>query len=131
MATFGLREDQSTPILGMLTVSYVIFVNFVPKLIKVFDKKAIIVVGLLGSSLGALVIAPLFLPNRWWVMLIGLPLMGFANAMCVLPAIPQYIDFMSESYPQAEMKRALSDMASGLFMSSYALGSLIGPLSSG
>lgn len=71
-----------------MTVSYVLFVNFVPKLIKIFDKKVIILSGIVGSSIGALVIAPVLLPNKWWVMLIGLPLMGFANAMCVLPSIP-------------------------------------------
>ena len=55
--------------------------------------------------------------------MIGLPLIGIGNALCILPAIPQYIEFLVAVYP-FESKVAISDMASGLFIGSYTLGKL-------
>jgi MFS family permease len=101
METYGLEEYLASLVLGSCTVSYVISILFVPALSRVFDKKIIICMGCVLAVLGDLVIAPLpFIPNEWWIVLVGLPLIGVANAMCVLPCIPQYIQFMSQFIAQ-------------------------------
>lgn len=89
METFGIKEDVSSLLLGTITVSYVMFIFFfVPLICKKVDKKIVIILGILISSIGVAFIAPVLLPNKWWVMLIGLPLIGIGNALCILPAIP-------------------------------------------
>jgi hypothetical protein len=61
---------------------------FVPPICKKLDKKIVIIIGIIVSSIGIACIAPILLPNKWWVMLIGLPQIGIGNALCILPAIP-------------------------------------------
>lgn len=75
--------------LGSMSIVYVLFINFIPALCRRFDKILILTVGILFSALGDMIMAPVyFLPNEWWVVLIALPIIGVANSMCVLPAIP-------------------------------------------
>lgn len=106
MKTYDMSEENSSLMLGTMTIVYVVFINFIPALCRRFNKKHIMTVGLLLSGLGDLVMAPLqFLPNEWWVMLIALPIIGIANAMCVLPAIPQFIEFITKLFPSPEQKR--------------------------
>ena len=88
--------------------------------------------GAIFATIGDLVIAPINgLPNKWWMVLVALPIIGSANAFCVLPAIPLYIEYMSKKYPQMEHRRTLCDISSALFVSSYSLGILVGPLLGG
>lgn len=85
---------------------YVICINFIPTLCRKFDKKLILTVGILLSALGDIIIAPNNgLPNRWWIMLVGLPVIGVASAMCILPAIPQFIDYLTQMFPLPEQRR--------------------------
>lgn len=89
MNTYGISEGNASLILGSWVIVYVISINFVPALCRRFDKKIIMSIGIILSAIGDLIIAPIpVLPNQWWVVLVGLPIIGVANAMCVLPAIP-------------------------------------------
>lgn len=82
-------EDIASLLLGWLTISYIICINLVPKMLRYLDKKTVLAMGLLFSCVGDLIIAPLnFFPNKWYMAMIGLPFIGVANAFCVLPAIP-------------------------------------------
>jgi MFS family permease len=100
MKTYGVDEEVSSLLLGSITISYVLFIFFfVPAICKFIDKKVVIIMGILVSSLGVASIAPILLPNRWWVMGVGLPLMGIGNALCILPAIPQYVEFLVAVFP--------------------------------
>lgn len=64
------------------------------------DKKIIIFMGAIFATIGDLLIAPLNgLPNKWWMVLVALPTIGIANAFCVLPAIPLYIEYMCKKFP--------------------------------
>lgn len=72
-----------------------------------------------------------FIPNEWWVVLIALPIIGVANSMCVLPAIPQFMEYIIRKFPNPEYKLQVSDMSSGLFVGSYSLGILVGPIIGG
>ncbi len=89
METYGMKEYKSSFVLGSLTVAYVLSILFVPFLCRVMDKKLILTIGCLLSAVGDLIIAPLsFLPNKWWIVAAGLPVIGVANSLCVLPSIP-------------------------------------------
>lgn len=89
MKTYDINEGTSSLLMGTLTISYVFFINIVPKLVKKFGKRGVLTAGIIISAIGDLIIAPvMFLPQKWWMVLIGLPVIGVANALCVLPAIP-------------------------------------------
>jgi len=82
-------------LLGSLTIAYILSILFVPSLCKILNKSYVIVIGSIIACIGDLIIAPVqFIPNQWWIVLIGLPLIGVANSLCVLPSIPLYIEFM-------------------------------------
>lgn len=129
MKSYSIGEDTASLMLGWLTISYILFINVVPLICKVVDKKVVLTFGLMFSAFGDLIIAPLgFFPNEWYMAFIGLPLIGVANALCVLPAIPQYIDYLTIAYKNdPAMKSGISDLASGLFISFYSLGTCVGP----
>ena len=47
-----------------MTVSYILFINFVPTITKRVDKKIVMIMGLLLSAIGDLVLAPIpLIPN--------------------------------------------------------------------
>lgn len=89
MECYDMVEDIASLLLGWLTISYIICINLVPKLLLCLDKKTVLAIGLLFSCVGDLIIAPLnIFPNKWYMAMIGLPFIGVANAFCVLPSIP-------------------------------------------
>jgi MFS family permease len=100
METFNINETQSSLLLGSSTIAYIVFIHFVPALLKKFNKRLILTIGILLSALGDFIIAPVqIFPNNWWMVLVGLPIIGVANALCVLPSIPQFIEFIQQIYP--------------------------------
>lgn len=132
MATYGIDEGEASLMLGSMTIVYVVFINFIPMLCRHLDKKLILTMGILISGMGDLIMAPLnVIPNEWWTVLIALPIIGIANAMCVLPSIPQFMDYIANMFPNPEHKRQVSDMSSGLFVGSYSFGIIVGPIIGG
>lgn len=96
---YNIDKDTSSLFLGWLTISYILFINVVPHICKVVDKKIVLTVGLLASAFGDLIIAPInIFPNKWYMPFIGMPLIGVANALCVLPSIPQYMDYLRDLF---------------------------------
>lgn len=129
MESYGFSKDESSLLLGWLTVSYIVFINVVPLICRYIDKKIVLTFGLMFSAFGDLIIAPVgVLPNNWYTVFVGLPLIGVANALCVLPAIPQYIDYLKSLFHHdPSFTNAISDLSSGLFISFYSLGTCVGP----
>ncbi|CAD8147875.1 unnamed protein product [Paramecium octaurelia] len=133
MKCYNMEEDVASLLLGWLTISYIICINIVPKLLQCIDKKVILTFGLFCSCIGDLIIAPLgIFPNKWFMTMIGLPFIGVANAFCVLPAIPQFIDYLNQLFnSDPSLRLPISDLSSGLFISFYSLGTFVGPVIGG
>ena len=103
---YGIDEDVSAVFTSSSTIFYVVVINIVPFLTKIFSKKNIMVVGLLSCVFGIIILSPLTdigIPDKWWVVVIGLPFIGICNAFCVLPQIPLSIELMTEWYDDEEL----------------------------
>lgn len=67
---------------------------FIGKLCKYIHRKYIAAAGLLLLSIGLFLTGPseyLHIPNRLWIIFVGLGVCGFANAMVLVTAIPELI----------------------------------------
>ncbi|KAM3139476.1 hypothetical protein pb186bvf_008501 [Paramecium bursaria] len=132
MGQFGLKEYQASLIFGTLSVVYITTINFIPKLCRVLDKKIVLFIGLEIGVVGVFLIAPaFFFPQVWWISFIALPFIGLSNSFCVLPCIPQYMEYMSLIIQDPTVKTSISDLSSGLFISFYSLGNFVGPVFGG
>ena len=69
------------------------------------------------------------LPKTIWVVCIGMVILGFGATLTVLPIIPEFISLCEEVYQ--DEKIAVGDLSSGMFDSSYLVGSLFGPIIAG
>jgi len=89
--------------------------------------------GLLLGGIGVAFIAPekyIFMTDHSIALIvIGLVIIGISQSLCVLPSIPQFIELILKVYPGELM--AAGDMASSLFIGSYAGGTFLGPVLGG
>ena len=87
-SNYGIDEDVSSLLFTSSTICYMIVINLVPILTKKYQKKYIMLVGLISCVIGIIIISPftdIGISDKWWVVIVGLPFIGVSNAFCVLP----------------------------------------------
>jgi MFS family permease len=89
----------------------------------------VILLGLLGSTLGMALEGPLISDQHTSVMVAGMALVGFFASFVCVPVIPCLIQTMEKIY--GSHNETIADKASALYNMSFAVGSIIAPLLGG
>lgn len=115
------------------TIFYALFMPIISVLPKSIDRRLWIILGTLLVTLSSFLLGPepvLNLPFSIAWPIFSLSILGTGCAICLLPAIPEFIELGVALVGEGE-KEKVGDMASGLFNSAYSAGSFIGPILGG
>ena len=112
---------------GGYTVCSIVF----SRKLKDMSLRGTIVAGMAGSAVAMLLLGPpAFLPAQWWIVVLGITLMGTSAAAAFIPSLPDMIECAQEhgfSSSDPQVANSLSSIASGAF----SLGQMLGPVLSG
>lgn len=95
MASFGYSANIAAVILTLPALMYVVLINIVPKMYKLVKKSFLMSLALIICFSGNMLEAPFWGPANGIVSVsIGLTLVGAAQALSMLPSIPQIAEFL-------------------------------------
>lgn len=87
---------------AILSASYLVSALLVPTLFKNIPRKLQFVTCFFVSTFALMLMGPssIFgLPNdKLWIVLIGLPLLGFMQALCFIPSLPEALEAFQIEY---------------------------------
>ncbi|OMJ92424.1 hypothetical protein SteCoe_4760 [Stentor coeruleus] len=116
----------------LLSASYTFFCLFGTRIFRMLEDRTSIFLGAIVLGFSYLMLAPwdVVFPNKLWIVLLSLPIIGFGQAMIYLPTFPHMIRSAHEDYGLAK-DDILSDSIAGLSNISFSIGEIIGPLFAG
>ena len=147
LVEMGMKEENVGFVWGFFGLSYAMGSPVAGWLCEVVKSRQIVILlGLLLMSLSIAVAGPsLLLPNKLWLVMVGVFGMGFFGSFMFVPVLPEVIAVVKESYLESfqnlsaeekdekykKVSSALADKASACNNISYALGSTLGPILGG
>jgi MFS family permease len=132
LLTFGLNIVEIGVVFSVGTLSYSACMIVIGKYSHNLKRSYLMVLGCVFYIISFLLLGPqsiIGLPKNIWIVSVGMVVLGLGATLTVLPVIPEFISLCGEVYKNEE--EGVGDLSSGMFDSSYLVGSLIGPIMSG
>lgn len=130
----SLSDANIGYVFGLGSLLYTVAAPLVGALCRVFKSLYITQVAFLISSICLFMYGPsqiLHFPDKLIMVIIGYVLSGAANAFMYVPLLTEMIDAIKEKTDIKIDMSVLNDRASGIFSTSIAFGSIIGPVIGG
>ena len=137
---YGVADSDMGFYFVILSIPYLFAALAFPFIFSKFPRKLLFVLCFLFSSLAIGMMGPskiLGMPDKSMpLMLIGMFLLGFMQAFCFIPTIPEIMDVIQLKYKiilgyDEDFDAKLNDSISSLYNLFYCLSSLIGPILGG
>lgn len=93
----------------------------------------IIAVGTVLYGIGMLLLGPvgfLHLPEKLYLPIIGLVILGFGGTYNIIPQMPTHIRAVQEKYPKMDFGK-MADACGAVLNASFQLGQILGPILGG
>jgi predicted MFS family arabinose efflux permease len=136
---YNFSDTQVACCFLLASIPYFCAVMTYPFLTKKIPRKLQFVICFCFSALAFLLMGPsklLRMPNKAWLLLVGLFILGFVQALVFIPTLPEAIDCIQVKYLIVEgfdtdLDGKLSDCIASLYAQLYNLAALVGPVLGG
>jgi MFS family permease len=136
---FGVKDEDMGYYFSILSFSYLSSAILIPIFFKKVPRKAQFVICFCLTSVSMAFMGPsklLGFPKSLTFILIGLPMLGFFQALCFIPSLPEAIEVYQNEFKIVEgvspaLDNKLNDVVSSAYGLFYNLSSLVGPILGG
>jgi MFS family permease len=130
----GVPETSVGYFFALACLVYSIFAPLVGILCNYIAKPYLTQFAFIMSFVSLILFGPsqvLGIPQKLWIMILGNALNGFAVSFVFVPLLAEIIDAVKDKEGIEGDNEQVSDLASGMFNTSYAIGCLIAPILGG
>ena len=136
---FLVQADDMGYYFALLSFPYFFSALLVPALFGGMPRKLQFILCFFLTALGFMLMGPssvLGLPNVKYLIMLGLPLTGFVQALVFIPSLPEAIEVIQQKYKiveksNIELDNKLNDVMGSMFALAYNLSGLIAPIIGG